>query len=58
MRELLAAIDAEHRSDAISGTYLVLGVGGVAGAFVVAAAILTVYYFGAADTSPFIYFRF
>jgi hypothetical protein len=58
MRRLLSAIDAEHRSDAITGTYLVLGVRSIAGAFVVAAAILSVYYFGALETSPFIYFRF
>jgi alginate O-acetyltransferase complex protein AlgI len=58
MPSLFAAIDAEPRPDAISGTTLIFHSRTVLGAFVTAAIALTIYFFGAAETSPFIYFRF
>jgi alginate O-acetyltransferase complex protein AlgI len=54
----LAVIDAERCVSPISGPQLVFGWRSVRGAFTVAVVILTIYFFGAAATSPFIYFRF
>jgi len=54
----LAAIDAERSVNPISGSQLVFGVRSLRGAFAVTAVLLTIYFFGAVTTSPFIYFRF
>jgi alginate O-acetyltransferase complex protein AlgI len=54
----LAAIDAERSMSPISGSQLVFGLRSIRGAFTVTAIILTIYFFGAVNTSPFIYFRF
>jgi alginate O-acetyltransferase complex protein AlgI len=54
----LNAISAERRDHPISGPQLVFGLQTIRGAFVVAVVVLTIYFFGAAQTSPFIYFRF
>ncbi len=51
-------LDADVRRDPVSGPYLVFRARTAAGAFLVTAAILTIYFFGATDTSPFIYFQF
>ncbi|MFZ2490294.1 MAG: hypothetical protein WA208_02305, partial [Thermoanaerobaculia bacterium] len=53
-----AAIDGEVMHDAISGRFLVFRARTVAGAFAVAAAVMAIYFFGAVETSPFIYFQF
>jgi hypothetical protein len=44
--------------DTLSGRYLVFRMRTVTGSFVVAAAMLTIYLFGAVNSSPFIYFQF
>jgi alginate O-acetyltransferase complex protein AlgI len=57
-QRFLRAVDGERCQSPISGTQLVFGWSSVRGAFVFTVVVLTVYYFGAAATSPFIYFRF
>jgi alginate O-acetyltransferase complex protein AlgI len=51
-------IDADYSSDSVSGPYLVFRMRTIAGSFAVAAAILSIYFFGALNASPFIYFQF
>jgi alginate O-acetyltransferase complex protein AlgI len=58
LRPLLTRLDATRELDPISGSYLVFGMRTVSGAFVVATALLAIYFFGAVNTSPFIYFQF
>jgi hypothetical protein len=55
---LLAPFDFGRSHSELSGEYPLFTMASVRGAFLAAAAILTIYYFGAAATSPFIYFRF
>jgi len=55
---LLTAIDAERYQNPISGSQLIFGTASVRGAFFFATVLLTIYFFGATATSPFIYFRF
>lgn len=57
-RNVLAPIDATLAVDVISGMYPVFRMRTVAGGFAVAVAIYAIYFFGAVDTSPFIYFQF
>lgn len=55
---IASRFDVIRESDAISGPYYVFSVGRIRGAFLVMAIALTIYYFGAVATSPFIYFQF
>src|SRR5207237_8852188 len=57
-RNPVAVADAELIVDEISGRYLVFRMRTVAGAFVVAAIVMAIYFFGAIEQSPFIYFQF
>ena len=57
-RNVLAPIDATLTVDVVSGTYPVFRMRTVAGGFAVAVAIYAIYFFGAVDTSPFLYFQF
>jgi alginate O-acetyltransferase complex protein AlgI len=54
----LGLISAEREDSPISGMAMVFGLHTIRGAFFVAMIVLTIYFFGAAATSPFIYFRF
>ena len=56
--ELLHGLAGTGYTSPISGVYLVLGVERLAGAILVAAWVLTIFYFSPATTSAFIYFRF
>jgi alginate O-acetyltransferase complex protein AlgI len=58
MTRFFQAIDAERHHNVVSGASLVLRARTAFGAFVATALVLTIYFFGAAETSPFIYFRF
>ena len=58
LRTLLAKINAFIDRGTISGPFLVLGWESAGGAFTTTVAVLIVYLFGAANTSPFIYFQF
>jgi alginate O-acetyltransferase complex protein AlgI len=57
-QRFLAVIDAERFVNPISGPQLVFRWRSIRGAFTLTAIILTIYFFGARTTSPFIYFRF
>jgi alginate O-acetyltransferase complex protein AlgI len=57
-RNPLAIADAEVVVDPISGRYLVFRMRTIAGAFFVVAMVLAIYFFGAVESSPFIYFQF
>lgn len=54
----LAWLGFELRADPISGWYVVLGVGRLPGAMVVASWLLLLFLFVPTGTSPFIYFQF
>jgi alginate O-acetyltransferase complex protein AlgI len=54
----LGLVDASLCGDEISGWYVRLGTGTVAGSFLVVFWILFLYYFSVTHTSPFIYFQF
>jgi len=55
---VLAVFGAELRQDAISGWYIALGLGRVAGVVLIAGWILLLYFYAPTGVSPFIYFQF
>lgn len=55
---LLGPLDIDRSHSELSGDYPAFSIATIRGAFITAAVVLTIYFFGAAATSPFIYFRF
>jgi alginate O-acetyltransferase complex protein AlgI len=55
---LLRIFDIDAKHDPMSGRYLQLHVGSIAGAFLVTVWFFAVFFFGAVQVSPFIYFQF
>ena len=57
-RSLLDRLAIRKMANPISGVWPVFEMRTVAGSFVAAAVLLSIYFFGAANASPFIYFQF
>ncbi|MEO6324793.1 MAG: MBOAT family protein [Thermoanaerobaculia bacterium] len=57
-QNVLDALDLECVRNPTSGSHPVFRARTLIGAFAVAAAILTIFFFGSVSTSPFIYFQF
>jgi hypothetical protein len=55
---ILSHLSIRRMANPISGIWPVFEMKTLAGTFVAAVALLSIYFFGAANASPFIYFQF